>query len=195
MNLSDAELAQIGLKSFGKDCLIHRTVQFFRPSSISIGDNVRIDCFVLIAAGLEGIQIGSHIHIGAGSYLFGSGGRLILEDFSGLSPRVSLFTASDDFVEGYLHGPIIPERYKKIKRGDVVLKLNACVASGSVVLPGVTVGVNACVGAMTVVTSNVPDHTLVVGNPGRRVAKRDPQRFIGLIDAYNQERRLRDEQQ
>jgi galactoside O-acetyltransferase len=153
--------------------MIHRTVQFFNPEAISIGDNVRIDCFSLISAGAKGVEIGSHVHIGAGCYLFGGGGRLLLDDFSGTSPRVSLFTASDDFVEGYLRGPRVPAKYRKVREGDVILKFNAGVATGSVVLPGVSIGVNACVGAMTVVSRDIPDNGLFAGSPPKLVICRD----------------------
>jgi len=187
MNLSETELGQLGLKHFGKNCRVHRTVQFFCPENVSIGDNVRIDCFSLISAGAEGVWIGNHVHIGAGCYLFGGGGKLVLEDFSGTSPRVTILTASDDFTDGYLRGPVIPEQYKKVKRGDVVLKMNVGVATGSVVLPGVTIGLNACVGALTVVSRDVPDHALIVGNPARQIAQRDPQRFLDLMAAFQRE--------
>jgi maltose O-acetyltransferase len=40
-----------------------------------------------------------------------------------------------------------------------------------IVLPGVTVGRNAVVGAGSVVTSDVPDDVLVVGNPARVVRR------------------------
>jgi dTDP-4-amino-4,6-dideoxy-D-glucose acyltransferase len=187
MNLSETELHQLGLKHFGKDCRVHRTVQFFSPENISIGDNVRIDCFSLISAGPMGVCIGNHIHIGAGCYLFGNSGKIVLEDFSGMSPRSSIFTASDDYKEGYLHGPIVPEQYKKVHRGDVVLKLNACVGSGSVVLPSVTIGANACVGALTVVSHDVPGHALIFSHFLKPIARRDPQQYLDFIAAFRQE--------
>ncbi|TNM44135.1 hypothetical protein FHP29_05335 [Nocardioides albidus] len=52
---------------------------------------------------------------------------------------------------------------------DVVLGANA------VVVGGVTVGRNAMVGANSVVLSDVPPDTVVLGNPARRVAKRSPE--------------------
>lgn len=51
----------------------------------------------------------------------------------------------------------------------VRIRLGAAVGAGSVLLAGVTVGRWALVGAGTVVLRNVPDHGLVVGNPGRLV--------------------------
>jgi UDP-2-acetamido-3-amino-2,3-dideoxy-glucuronate N-acetyltransferase len=48
-----------------------------------------------------------------------------------------------------------------------VIREGASVGGGAVVLPGVTVGRHALVGAGAVVTANVPDQGLVYGNPAR----------------------------
>jgi len=53
--------------------------------------------------------------------------------------------------------------------GNVKIGRGAVVATGAVILPGVTVGSNAVVGAGAVVTHDVPDNTLVFGNPARVV--------------------------
>jgi sugar O-acyltransferase (sialic acid O-acetyltransferase NeuD family) len=53
--------------------------------------------------------------------------------------------------------------------GQVKVGKGALVGAGAVVLPGISVGENSVVGAGAVVTRDVPDHTLVVGNPARVV--------------------------
>lgn len=45
----------------------------------------------------------------------------------------------------------------------------ASIGGGSVILPGITIGINAMVGAGSVVTRSVPDGSIVVGNPARIV--------------------------
>jgi acetyltransferase-like isoleucine patch superfamily enzyme len=47
------------------------------------------------------------------------------------------------------------------------IRYGAAIGSRSVVLPGVVIGRWALVGAGSVVTKDVPDHALVVGNPAR----------------------------
>ncbi len=49
------------------------------------------------------------------------------------------------------------------------IKYGAALGANSTILPGVTVGRFALVGAGAVVTRDVPDHGLVVGNPARRI--------------------------
>jgi hypothetical protein len=53
--------------------------------------------------------------------------------------------------------------------GQVEMGKGAFVGAGAVVLPGLRIGANAVVGAGAVVTRDVPDHTLVAGNPARLV--------------------------
>ena len=54
------------------------------------------------------------------------------------------------------------------KHPRTLVRIGAPLGSGSVILPGVTIGRWAMVGAASVVTRDVPDHDLVYGNPARR---------------------------
>lgn len=56
---------------------------------MQIGDNVRIDDFCILSGE---ITLGSNIHIGAYSALYGSMG-IELENNTGISPRSTLFSA------------------------------------------------------------------------------------------------------
>jgi sugar O-acyltransferase (sialic acid O-acetyltransferase NeuD family) len=55
--------------------------------------------------------------------------------------------------------------------GYVSLGLGAFVGAGSVINPKVSIGANAVVGSGSVVRRDVPDHTLVAGNPAAVVAE------------------------
>ena len=44
----------------------------------------------------------------------------------------------------------------------------------SIILPGVTIGSGAIVGAGSVVTKNVPPYTIVAGNPARIIREIPP---------------------
>lgn len=56
----------------------------------------------------------------------------------------------------------------------VTLGPDVWVGHGAIILPGVTVGMGAAIGAGTVVTKDVPDFAVVVGNPGRVLRHRFP---------------------
>lgn len=53
--------------------------------------------------------------------------------------------------------------------GNVVIKRNAFIGMGSLIIKPVTIGENAVVGAGSVVTHDIPDNEIWVGNPARRI--------------------------
>ena len=65
-------------------------------------------------------------------------------------------------------------RLKKItgyNRGAVTIGDDSWIGAGAIILPGITIGKGCIVGAGSVVTRNVPDYTVVVGNPARVLKK------------------------
>jgi acetyltransferase-like isoleucine patch superfamily enzyme len=187
MNYSESELRET-FGSVGQNVSIHRSCIIFGGSRIHIGSNVRIDCFTMLSAGDQGITIGDHVHIAVGCYLFGSGGKIRIGDFAGLSARVSLFTSTDDYLLGYLTNPTVPDKYKRVTRGDVVLNKHALVGCGAVIMP-CTLGVAASVAALSFVCRNVADFDVVKGSPAVKVASR-PRRILDLEKQLREETKL-----
>jgi len=58
------------------------------------------------------------------------------------------------------------------KKGKVIIKENARIGTHSVLMPGVTIGKNAVVGAASFVTEDVPDGAVVAGVPARVIKHR-----------------------
>lgn len=178
-NYTPEQLSNLGV-SFGRNVSVHSSVVFFNPGQIFIKDDVRIDCFSMISAGSEGVHIGSNVHLAAGCYLFGGGGKIELEDFCGLSSRVSLYTATDDYTEGYLSNPTVPEEFKKVRKSFITIGKHVLVGAGSVVLPGVKIGEGAAVGALTLVTRSIPEFKVVSGCPAKLITERNKDRIKQL---------------
>jgi len=65
-----------------------------------------------------------------------------------------------------------PRAHGEWKLLETRVKRGASIGANSVILPGLTVGEYALIGAGTVVTKNVPDYAIVTGNPGRIVRYR-----------------------
>lgn len=65
------------------------------------------------------------------------------------------------------HHPV--EQGTDVRRAPVRVGRNVWIARGATVLPGVTIGDHAVVGAGAVVTEDVPARTLVAGNPARAI--------------------------
>lgn len=166
------ELKSFGIAEIGENVMIHRTVQFFLPQNIYLRNNVRIDCFSILSAGKEGIYIGNRVHIAAGCYLFGGGGRIELNDFCGLSSRVTIYTSTDDYSSGYMTNPTVSIEYRNVTNGPVILHKHALIGASSVVMPNVELGAASSVGALSFVYKSVESLNIVHGNPSRVIGKR-----------------------
>ena len=105
--LASAELRQLGFREVGENVRIARHAPIIGLGNIRIGNNVRIDDHVVMAAASGDISIGDHIHIGACAYL-GAMGGITLGDFSTLSQGVRIYSGSDDYSGEHLTNPTVP---------------------------------------------------------------------------------------
>ena len=170
----------LNFRSVGADVIIWPLAKIILPEVISIGDAVMIDDFVMLMGGTD-TRIGSFVHISAHALIVG-GGELVLEDFSGLSGGVRVYTGSDDYTRGFLTNPTVPEPYRDTKRSFVHLGKHAVVGANSVVLPGVTIGEGAAIGANSLVTKDCEPWTIYLGSPARPY-KRRPETQIREMEA------------
>lgn len=157
------ELKNLGLKGYGENVKISRFSRFYSPEKIQIGSNVRIDDFCLFSGTIE---LGNYIHISAYCALYGRFG-IVMEDYTGLSPRCTVFSASDDFSGEYLMGPMVDSKLTNVKGGKVLFKKYSQMGAGSIVMPGVTVNEGAVTGAMSLVTKNLESWGIYVGIPAQ----------------------------
>lgn len=167
--LSQEELAEIGFKSIGNNVLISNKASFYNASCITIGSNVRIDDFCILSGN---ITLGNYIHISAFSAMYGAGG-IILKDFTGLSPRTTVFSASDDFSGEYLIGPMVLPEYTNVIYGMVVIEKHSQIGAGSIVLPGITIGEGVAVGAMSLVNKSLEAWGIYAGVPVKHIKNRN----------------------
>jgi acetyltransferase-like isoleucine patch superfamily enzyme len=63
--------------------------------------------------------------------------------------------------------PVDPTQRKSLIGKPIVIKNNAWIGASATILPGITVGENSIVGAGSIVTKDVPDNTMVAGNPAK----------------------------
>ena len=61
-----------------------------------------------------------------------------------------------------------------VKFGKIIIRNRAWIPANVFIMPGVTVGKNAIVGACSVVTKDVPENTIVVGNPAMEIKRLSP---------------------
>jgi len=169
---NEEELAGFGFKSIGTNIRIAKNCTIIGLSNISIGSNVRIDDYCAIVAAGEGwLNIGSFIHIGSWCYL-SAGDGITMEDFSGLSQGVRIYSRTDDYSGKHLTNPTVPVRFTGITRGTVHLKRHVIIGSGTVILPKVTIGEGSSLGALSLVTKSLDSWGIFCGCPAKRLKDR-----------------------
>jgi len=158
--LSKERLDELGFNSIGENVLISDKCSVY-GRNMSIGNNVRIDDFCILSGN---ITIGNNIHIGAYCALYGGHG-IIMENYTGLSPRCTIFSASDDFSGNYMISPMNPKEFTNVTGAPVVLKKFVQIGSGTVIMPGVILNEGSAVGAMSFVKKCVSEWEIWAGNP------------------------------
>jgi acetyltransferase-like isoleucine patch superfamily enzyme len=139
-----------------------RTVFLRRVLGMPVGRGtaIHMGCFV---TGTQ-IRIGATSVVNRRCYLDGRGGLTIGDNVS-ISPECYILSASHD-----VQSPTFQSRM-----ASVLIEDRAWIGARAIVLPGVTIGVGAVVGAGAVVTKSVPPFTIVAGNPAREIGKRNEQ--------------------
>jgi UDP-2-acetamido-3-amino-2,3-dideoxy-glucuronate N-acetyltransferase len=131
--------------SIGDGCKIASFVEIQR--GVSLGRNVKVEAFAFIPSGVtieEGAFVGPHVCFTNDRY-----------------PRA---TGEEGELLGGDQWEVVP----------TVVRRGASIGANATVVCGVTIGEGALVGAGSVVTRDVPAHSLVTGSPARVVRTRRP---------------------
>ncbi|MDZ4150151.1 acyltransferase [Methylicorpusculum sp.] len=119
------------------------------------------------------INIGKRVIIRPETMLFADprdqGAGITLEDDVMLGAGVHIYVANHRFDDANM--PIIEQGH--YPSTPVVLKYGCWIGARCIILPGVTIGENAVVGAGSVVTKSIPPRMVAVGNPARVIRKID----------------------
>jgi acetyltransferase-like isoleucine patch superfamily enzyme len=159
-------VAHVGLTTFhyrfirrcvGKGTIVSRWVQIVNPANVHIGEHCLFQDGVYMRAGNQGyITIGDRAAINSFSKLFGHGGIEIGEEAQ-IGPGSLITTTDHDYYDENLE-----TTFKKVTIGR-----RAWLGAHVTVLPGVTIGEYAVIGAGAVVNKDIPPHTVAVGVPAK----------------------------
>jgi len=145
----------------GKNVKIHNFVNLY---GCEIGDNTKIGTFVEIQ---KGAKIGSNCKISSHTFICEG---VSIEDNVFIGHNVTFINdliprsiAEDDSLKTEDDWTCIPTYVQK----------GASIGSSTTILCGITIGKNAVVGAGSVVTKDVPEDTIVAGNPAKVLRKID----------------------
>ena len=123
-------------------------VKMQRLRGVKIGENCHLNPYALIDLMYPKlITIGDNVTLGSFSMLFAHN-----------NPTANLFLKQGDYPR---------------KTGKIHIKSGAVINPGAIITLGVTIGTNSIISSGSVVTQDIPDYCVVVGNPARVIKKID----------------------
>lgn len=140
--------ADVQTKSIGSGTTIWQNVVVLANARIGSETNICAQCFIE-----NDVFIGDRVTIKSGVYLWDG---IHIENDVFIGPNVT-FT-NDKFPRSKIY----PEKFL-----PTYIHQQASIGGGAVILPGVTIGRGAMIGAGAVVTKSVPPYAIVYGSPAR----------------------------
>jgi acetyltransferase-like isoleucine patch superfamily enzyme len=141
----------------GKNVKIHHP-DLVNLYGCSIGENTGIGAFVELQ---KNVVVGANCKISSHSFLCEG---VVIED--GVFIGHSVVFTNDRFPRA-----VNPDGSMQTEKDWTVIPTRVCaqasIGSGSVILPGVTIGRKAVIGAGSVVTMDIPENAVAFGNPAR----------------------------
>ena len=147
-------LSDVQTDRIGSDTFVWQFTVILKEAVI--GNNCNINCQVFIE---NDVIIGNNVTIKPGVQIWDG---LRIEDNVFIGPNVT-FTN-----DRYPRSKQYPEEFQR-----TFIKKGASIGANATVLGGITIGENALIGAGSVVTKNVPENELWVGNPARKIKNID----------------------
>jgi acetyltransferase-like isoleucine patch superfamily enzyme len=161
--------------AYGRDVYIHPKATISRPQYMSIGDGCRINAYAsLYVHPLEKGHRGPLLVLGKGVFvgirsILSAHYRVELKDNVMLGPNVLIADAHHRYED-----VTVPVRMAGMtERSFVVVEEEAWIGMNSCIFRGVTVGKHSVVGANSIVNTDVPPYSVVVGNPCKVVKRFD----------------------
>jgi len=89
-------------------------------------------------------------------------GKIVVLEGATVAQEAYLCTGTHDFKDPSL----------QLITKPITIGKNSFIGARAMILPGVSIGDQAIVGAMSVVSKDVPDHQVVAGNPAKKIGER-----------------------
>lgn len=145
-------------------------MDLFPQRNFKLGALSVIEDFTIVNNAVGDVIIGTESFIGAGNVIIGP-----------VDIADHVMTAQNVVISGMNHSYTdihTPPTKQKVTIGKITIAENVWIGANTVVTAGVSIGKHSVIGAGSVVTKNVPDYSVAVGNP------------IRIIKKYNQETSL-----
>ena len=165
----------------GKDVRIDKTAILKNLDLIEIGNHVAIDNGVTISTQLT---IGDYVHIAPFVVMIGGKkSKVVLENFSFVAAGTKIVAGSEDYTGKGLGGPTIPAEFRDLNLTTVTFKKYSGCGVNCSVMPGVTFGEGAILGANSLATKDLEPLTIYVGSPAKPIATRNRDKILQLANS------------
>ncbi len=144
------------------------TDEYFRAMKDLMGDRIGEGSYIaapLSGAAIEKLVIGKNCYINSNMLAMARGG-ITIEDNVQIAANVQVISNNHD-----------PYDRAILLCKPVHIKEGAWIGAGASIMPGVTIGKYAIVGAASVVTHDVGDYEVAVGSPAKVIKKLDADKF------------------
>lgn len=158
------------LKYCGENVRIYNLAKIINPQFAEIDDNTSISDFVFIDA-KKSFKIGKHSCITWHCLIEGEA-HVEIGDRCFLGPGTKILSSTYEF-QGYYTSQHLPGDAKSIRYGDIKICDDAYLGANCVVMPGVTIGEGALVGANSLVNRNLKPWGIYFGNPVKLIGTRE----------------------
>lgn len=158
------------LKKCGQDVHIYPLAKICKPEVVELGDFCRIADFVFIWGGL-GVHVGKYSDLQPHVTIWG-GGETIIGDFVSVAVGTVLLSAVYSHQEGLRMVDHLPEGHSKALYGKVMIGKDAYIGANCTIMPNLTVGEGAVIGAHSFVNKDVEPWSICVGSPCRKIGER-----------------------
>jgi acetyltransferase-like isoleucine patch superfamily enzyme len=151
--------------NIGSDCVLNGSfVLETLDSSITVGNNSFIGGGLFVSA--KEIKIGSDVMFSWGCTIMDNDAHSLLWEERKNDVKDWKRGLDENLIGKY-------KNWEKVKKEKIEIKDKAWIGFNSIILKGVTIGECAVVASGSVVTKDVPDYTVVAGNPAQIIKKID----------------------
>jgi acetyltransferase-like isoleucine patch superfamily enzyme len=149
----------------GKNTIIrfNARMDLFPFNKFEIGANSIVEDFATINNGVGDVFIGNNVGVGLSNVIIGP---VKLGNYVMLAQNI--------VISGLNHGyedVTLPPRMQKVVTKQITIEDDVWIGANCVITAGVTIGKHAIVGAGSVVTKDIPQFSVAVGNPARVIKK------------------------
>ena len=153
----------------GKHAIVRNRTRMdvFPYNNFNLGANSVIEDFATVNNGVGDVNIGHHTIVGMGNVIIGP-----------VTIGNEVMLAQNIVISGLNHGyedvTISPRQQKEICK-QIIISDDVWIGSNVVITAGVTLGKHCIIGAGSVVTKDIPEFAVAVGNPAKVIKKYNPE--------------------